>query len=209
MHPTVKKATLLIILLSVLGILAWSVNWFLKKRTTAIRLSARSEQSVTRRVLENTIIYRQRDAQWVNEKTGGSEETLGDVGCTVCCLSMAMAQHGLALNPAELNRKLKEAGGYTEKGWVKWDQVQNATGGRIAVELPPSPSHEIIEKALEAGNPVLVKVYLAPEVQHWVLLVGREGTEYLMKDPLGDGKSLRPLSSYGSDIFAVRIVRAH
>jgi len=39
-----------------------------------------------------------------------------------------------------------------------------------------------------------------------VLLVGREGREYLMKDPLGDGKKLGLLSAYHSDILAVRIV---
>jgi hypothetical protein len=41
---------------------------------------------------------------------------------------------------------------------------------------------------------------------HWVLLVGREGREYLMKDPLGDGRTLGLLSSYNSNILAVRVV---
>jgi hypothetical protein len=36
--------------------------------------------------------------------------------------------------------------------------------------------------------------------------VGRDQKEYLMKDPLGDGRSLEFLSSLGSDILAVRIV---
>src|ERR1041385_4501959 len=97
MYPTVKKAALLIILLIVLGVLGWAAHWFLTKRGTAVRLTSRSEQPVPRRVLENTVIYRQRDPLWLNERTGGSGETLGAVGCTVCCLSMAMAQHGLAL----------------------------------------------------------------------------------------------------------------
>jgi hypothetical protein len=39
-----------------------------------------------------------------------------------------------------------------------------------------------------------------------VLIVGREQKEYLMKDPLGNG-ALTPLSSLGSDILAVRVVK--
>ncbi len=207
MNPTIKKAGLFFVLLTVLGTLGWSVRWFLAKRGGEVRLAARSEQAVPRMVLGNDTMYRQRDPQWAEEKTGGSRETLSAVGCTVCGLSMALAQHGVALNPAELNRKLQDGGGYTEQGWVKWDAVRGVTGGRVAVELPAHPSQEDIDTALAAGNPVLVKVYLAPGVQHWVLLVGREGREYLMKDPLGDGKSLGLLSSLGSDIFAVRIVK--
>lgn len=51
------------------------------------------------------------------------------------------------------------------------------------------------------------EVIVPTGVQHWVLLVGRDQKEYLMKDPLGDGKSLQPLSSLGSDILAVRVVK--
>jgi len=44
-------------------------------------------------------------------------------------------------------------------------------------------------------------------VQHWVLLVGRDGQEFLMKDPLDEKKTLKPLSSLGSKILAVRVVK--
>jgi hypothetical protein len=64
-----------------------------------------------------------------------------------------------------------------------------------------------IETALGEGNPVLVKVLLSSGVQHWVLLVGRDQKDYLMKDPLGDGLHLEPLSTLDSHIIAVRIVR--
>jgi hypothetical protein len=41
-----------------------------------------------------------------------------------------------------------------------------------------------------------------------VLVAGKEGTNYLMRDPLNEAKCLEPLSKYGSDIFGVRIVEA-
>ena len=40
-----------------------------------------------------------------------------------------------------------------------------------------------------------------------MLIVGKEGQEYLMRDPLGDGKRLTALSSYESDIYGVRILK--
>jgi hypothetical protein len=43
--------------------------------------------------------------------------------------------------------------------------------------------------------------------QHWVLLVGRDGHEFLMKDPLDATRSVRPLSSLHSPILAVRVVK--
>jgi hypothetical protein len=44
-------------------------------------------------------------------------------------------------------------------------------------------------------------------IPHWVLLVGKDGQDYLMRDPLNDGKTLEKLSKYGGDIYGVRIVR--
>lgn len=183
---------------------AW---WFLPGRRAEVHLSPVSAEAVPRSTLAIEPIYLQADPRWATERVGGSGEPLSWVGCTICCLSMALAHHGVALDPSELNRKLKEADGYTYRGWVKWDALRKASGGRVRVDLPPNPSNADIERALDGGDPVLVKVLLRSGVQHWVLLVGRDQKEYLMKDPLGDGESLERLSSLGSEILAVRIVR--
>jgi hypothetical protein len=177
------------------------------RKVDAVRLSPFSEQAVPRVAFATEPIYLQGDSRWADEKIGGSDEALRAVGCTICCLSMALSQHGITLNPSELNRKLKEHDGFTEQGWIKWDAIAAVSEKRARVELPSQPSHRDIDEALSAGCPVLVKVFLRPGVHHWVLLVGRDQKEYLMKDPLGDGKSLVPLSSIGSDIYAVRVVR--
>lgn len=160
-----------------------------------------------RTVLATPTIYLQTDPQWAHEKIGGSGEELRAVGCTNCCLCMALAQHGIVLDPAELNQKLIQADGYTERGWIKWDAVEDVSQKRVRIDIPERPTHRDIDQALAAGNPVLVKIVYRPGVLHWVLLVGRDGKEYLMKDPLGDGHTLGLLSAYHSDILAVRIVR--
>ena len=41
---------------------------------------------------------------------------------------------------------------------------------------------------------------------HWVLIVGRDGKEYLIKDPLGGQVQLEPLSKLDSSIYAIRII---
>jgi hypothetical protein len=50
-------------------------------------------------------------------------------------------------------------------------------------------------------------VFINRVIPHWVLIVGKDGRDYLMRDPLNDGKTLEKLSKYGSDIYGVRIVR--
>lgn len=206
MNPTVKRAVSFgaIVVLGVVAVVAW---WFLPGRRAEIHLSPLSTEAVPRATLPVEPIYSQTDPRWADEKIGGSAEPLRQVGCTLCCLSMAFAHHGVSLDPLQLNRKLKEADGYTSRGWVKWDAIRRVSGQRLRVELTQSPSNRKIEKALGDGNPVLVKILLRSRAQHWVLLVGRDQKEYLMKDPLAREKRLQPLSSLGSDILAVRIVR--
>lgn len=193
-----------LVLIGVVALAAW---WFLPGRRAEVRLSPVSDAAVPRSALATEPIYLQTDPQWAAETIGGSGEPLRWVGCTICCLSMALAHHGVIEDPAGLNRKLKEADGYTYRGWVKWDALRRITADRVRVMLPQNPSYRDIDAALAEGNPVLVKVLLRSGVQHWVLIVGRDQKEYLIKDPLGDGRSLQALSSLGSDVLAVRVVR--
>ena len=195
-------------LVAVAALVAWKCwpRQSSKNIPVAGGLSPWSDEAVPRTVLAAETIYLQGDPQWAHDRIGGSNEELRAVGCTNCCLCMALAQHGIVFNPAELNQKLKGADGYTERGWIQWDAVRTISGNRVQIDIPEHPSHHDINTALAAGNPVLVKIVYRPGVLHWVLLVGREGREYLMKDPLGDGKSLGLLSTYHSDILSVRIV---
>jgi len=206
MKPVFKRAATLVALL-LTGLVALAAWWLLPGRRAEVRLSPVSAESVPRSTLPAVPIYLQTDPMWAGDKIGGSGEPLGRVGCTICCLSMALVHHGEPRDPGMLNRELKAADGYTYRGWVKWDAVRRITAEHVRVELPQQPSHRDIDAALAGGNPVLVKVVLRSGFQHWVLLVGRDQKEYLMKDPLGDGAGLRPLSVLGSDILAVRVVR--
>jgi hypothetical protein len=178
-----------------------------QKTSVECRLKPRTRESVSRFVLSSPVHYLQRDRRWSAEPIGGSGKPLGAVGCTVCCLSMALTQHGIERTPYELNRQLKAADGYSSKGWVRWAAIGQVTGGKLRAEVVHRPTHRDIEQALAAGNPVLVKVAPPAMIQHWVLLVGRDGRDFLMKDPLDATRIAMPLSSLCSDILAVRVVK--
>jgi hypothetical protein len=188
----------------VAALAAW---WFLPGRRAEVRLSPFSSRAVDRFCLPEAPTYLQTDPRWSSVRVGGSGEPIRWVGCTLCCLSMALGQYGIILDPPALNTKLRNSHGYTYRGWIRWNAFERVSGGKLRVELPVRPTTQNIDDALAKGDPVLVKVILHSGAQHWVLLVGRDQTDYLIKNPLGDGKTLDKLSSLGSDILAVRLIK--
>ena len=187
-------------ILALVGVLAAACAWRWWPRRRDVSRPARVEG-------ERPLIYRQRDPRWRDVPIGGSGETLGEVGCTVCCIAMALDHHGIHLTPDELNAKLKDAGGYTDRGWVKWSAVEAIAGGAVRIDVIDAPTPARIDAALAAGHPVIAKVLIWRAQQHWVLIVGKEGADSWIKDPLGDGVSLEKLSKYSSGVLAIRVVR--
>ena len=154
-----------------------------------------------------TIHYLQKDARWENDTVGGTGERLARVGCTVCSLAMALDYYGLKTTPKELNDFLKQNDGYTLRGWLKWNAVSSFSGGKVAMDYIGAPTHVRIDRALKNNQPVIAKVFINGIIPHWVLIVGKEGDDYLMRDPLGDGNAVQRLSEYGSEIYAMRTLR--
>ena len=153
----------------------------------------------------NTPHFLQTDPRWAKQQIGGSGETLSRVGCTICCVAMVLNSYGVSLTPHELNEALKLADGYTASGLLKWDSVPRLTKGRVLPFYIGSPDVEKIDSALKNGHPVIAKVMLRNLIQHWVLIVGKEGTEYLVRDPLNP--EITKLSAVGTNIYAIRILR--
>ncbi len=205
--PQRTRRSLLIVGFAFPAALALAAWWILPGRRAEVRRVPVPTETAPLPRPATGPFHLQTDPRWANERLGGSGEPLRQVGCTLCCLSMALSHLGMPLDPAQLNRRLKEVDGFTRRGWVKWDAIRQISEGRIHVVIPRDPTHREIDTALAEGHPVLVKVIVPSGFQHWVLLVGRDGGEYLMKDPLGDGRTLRPLSSIDSDILAVRVVK--
>ena len=206
MKPIGKRSVQLVCVLVVLLLAGVFVVRFIRGNNSP-PIAPRGGESFQDFVNIETPFYLQRDPRWKDQAVGGSGESLGKVGCAVASLAMALHHYGVELTPAQLNDSLKTHGGYTMRGWLKWGTVATISKGKVAVEIIPKPTHADLDSALRQRRPVLVKVLIRHVIPHWVLIIGKEGQEYLMRDPLGDSKSLTNLSSYGSDIYGVRVLK--
>nr|MDA3843055.1 hypothetical protein [Candidatus Kapabacteria bacterium] len=81
------------------------------------------------------------------------------------------------------------------------------TNGKVKIEVSNAPTFAQIDEALKRNRPIIVKIKLWGSVVHWVLIVGKSGKEYLVKDPLGDGEDLELLSDIADKFYSIRIVR--
>lgn len=142
----------------------------------------------------NTQPLSQRDPRWADVPLGFPDagQTLGAFGCTLTCLAMVANGFGFAETPATLNEKLRALG--AGNGFigtlVVWDGVRRALGNlRLArfVECRSvaAPMGDI-DAWLDAGKPVIVEVDMSPNAglqNHWVVIYGRDGGDYLIHDP--------------------------
>jgi hypothetical protein len=62
-----------------------------------------------------------------------------------------------------------------------------------------------MDSNISRGNPVIVRVRLRGGVTHFVVIAGKDGFDYLVRDPGGGAsRGLYPLRELGSDIEALR-----
>lgn len=149
----------------------------------------------------------QADKRWAEDQLGSSTGTLGSHGCLVCSVAMACCNLGVELTPKELNERLKKADGFLPQGWVVWNAIPKVTEGRLTADFHPASSHKVMDKALEQGAYPVVKYFLFGGIQHWCVIVGKDGLEYLARDPLRDDQEPVKLSELTEKIYAVRVIR--
>lgn len=204
---------LLLLLIIIIPVMFWLKKFQLTssplKPASAMLMLENTENKATPPMIPISLepIYLQKDPRWQEDTIGGSQETIGEVGCTLCCVSMALAHYDIQLMPDQLNELLKANQGYTQQGWLKWHTVSQVTRHQIRFTIPSKPRTDLIEAALRAGEPVIAKIYLWQTQPHWVLIVGKQGNDYLVKDPLGDGQSTDYLSAVNGAIQAIRIMK--
>lgn len=135
----------------------------------------------------------QRDPLWAHEKLGFDESvTIGTDGCTLVCLTMLVNGYGFNETPLSMNRKLKEIGsGIGFLGpLIVWPGLTRAFPGIVFERVivcrdAPAPLDEI-NASLAAGQALVVEIDESPSPglqNHWVVLVARQGNDYLMLDP--------------------------
>ena len=146
----------------------------------------------------------QNDSRWSEETIGGSGERMAAAGCTITCIAMGLSALGYELNPSQECALLKQQEGFTGNGYVIWDKVGGLTDGAIRIALSPARDEKIAAE-LRQRRPVIAKIFLQETIQHWVLIVGKDGEDYLVMDPLNQHRALVKVSDLATKIEAIRV----
>ena len=159
-----------------------------------------------RRVELPVSLYLQGDPVWGKDQLGESLHTIGQVGCAMTSAAMVMRFYGIDTDPGRLNVFLREHGGYDEDNDLRWEGPTALAPERVRHAYEDLPSYYLIDSNLLHGNPVIVRLRLSNGVTHFVVVMGKEGFDYLIRDPSMNGlrKGVYPLKEIGSDIEALR-----
>ena len=202
----VKRPLTIIVAVAVLLILGAAtyiyVDWNWKRK-----LSPWGGRYFVHRLVLPVPSFRQGDERWADDPLGGVEEngTVGGEGCAVTAVAMLFKYYGIETDPQQLNWFLAAVGGYTDRGWLYWDRAAWWAPNRVRHVYEDLPSYWLMDSNLAHGNPVIVRVRLRSGITHFVVVAGKDGFDYLVRDPgAGAAKGYYPLRELNSDIEALR-----
>lgn len=197
-----KRAIFILVLFMLAAATGIYIDWNWKRP-----LSPRGGRYFFHRLELAVPSFRQGDERWREDALGGVEEngTMGSAGCAVAAAAMVFQSYGIKVDPQQLNWFLTDTSGYTEQGWLYWDRAAWWAPDRVRHVYEDLPSYALIDSNLDRGNPVIVRVRFSSGVTHFVVIAGKEGFDYLIRDPgAGASKGLYPLRELGSNIEALR-----
>ena len=140
--------------------------------------------------------FAQDDPRWADELLGPTNETLGDEGCTLTSIVMVLNYYHVRCDPSVLNRFLTVHGGYDDEGFLDFARVVDFAPDRIRLSYRGDPSYDALDRNLLARRPVIVQLTLSNGGRHFVVVMGKEGFDYLVRDPAAyPSSSLVPLKS--------------
>ncbi len=162
--------------------------------------------------------YSQNDPAWKHRVLGQGSRTFGEFGCLVTCFAMMLSRYGEDESPLQLNNKLlsqSQGRGFNGSDvffvspafayghltyWGNFKPFPH-TGATWATHEPNFLNK--IDVALNLGHSVIVQVDIDPSdpyhlgtEQHWVLVLARQGNDYLVMDPFV-GQAVSLLGRYG------------
>ena len=188
--------------LAALGLGAWWVRGWSEK---ASPLPPQGGLWFPVTVLNDVPHFAQDDERWSRDKLGDTPGTLGEEGCAVASAAMVLASYGADLDPGRLNAHLRDNEGYTERGWIYWEKASTYPPPVAQHVYEDDASHFLMDWNLLRGNPVIVRLRYPNGITHFVVVVGKSGYEYLIRDPgAGFDRGLYHLSEFGSPIEALR-----
>ena len=156
--------------------------------------------------------FLQSDPRWGGDLLGPTGDPLSAVGCAVASSAMVLAGYGIDTNPGRLNAFLNATkDGYTPGGWLYWEkaaEVDPAFTSRLLPHYEDRASYFLIDSNLLRGNPVIIRLRYPNGVTHFMVVCGKRGWDYLVRDPGSSGsKGVYPLKDFGGPIEALRFYR--
>lgn len=143
--------------------------------------------------------YNQRDASWGNMSLGGNPYSVAEYGCLVSSISMIASHNGKNVKPSDI--AANSSAFVNGTGYLLWQFSVN--GINVSVS---SSSKSNLDSLLSTGKPVIAGLYGGPD--HFIVILRKEGNNYIMHDPFMENGSNRPLTDkYNvSDITSLRLV---
>jgi len=152
--------------------------------------------------------YLQNDPRWSADKIGASSSAMGGTGCLIASIATALDYYGIKYTPGQLNKIFTDNGVLDGSGQVIWMNIKNAVpsidykysrvfdSGTIANLLDNNllPIIEVKYKGFGFG------------VYHWVVVIGSDGKDFLIMDPLNQSKTPIKLSEHGGRALAYRVL---
>jgi hypothetical protein len=155
--------------------------------------------------LNKVPLFQQGDERWRDDKLGPTDASLAAEGCALASAAMVLASYGYDTDPKRLNEFLNSVDGYTPEGWIYWEKAAEIANGKVRHAYEAEPSLKLIDDNLSRGNPVIVKIKLASGTNHFVVIAGKNGYDYLIRDPGGSGaQGLYPLKNIAPQIEGLR-----
>ena len=154
-------------------------------------------------------VFQQNDPRWTYDLLGPTNDTLGAEGCAITSAAMVLSGYGVDTDPQRLNHYLTTHQGYTSNGWLYWEKAAEvAPFGQVEKAYEDLPTYALIDRNLLSGNPVIVRLTLRNGHMHFVVIVGKEGWDYLIQDPARSATwGVYPLKVITDRIEALRFYR--
>lgn len=140
--------------------------------------------------------YSQRDERWAHQTIGTSSENILSVGCLISSIAMVAKKNGDNQTPSSLASDVSRFWGNTAYMNNPWKSVAGKTYSRGVN----------VDNELANGNYVIVGVGgCSSGGSHFVVLTKKEGSEYIMHDPIY-GPDLK-FSSHYSNICTASVFK--
>jgi hypothetical protein len=149
--------------------------------------------------------FQQDDPLWGDQLLGNTIDTIGQEGCAITSAAMVLRAYGVDTDPQRLNAYLTTHGGYFGDGLIIWEAAAELGRGQVKKVYEDLPSYALIDAQILKHNPVIVRLKLRNGTTHFVVIVGKQGWHYLIRDPARPPEyGVYPLSDLTSRIQALR-----